>query len=179
MKKALYVFAIVASFIVLFPLSWRIADRYFFTHPFEASSFDPVLVLCQDHMEIRRFHELDKQGLLGSGCTFQVSRLNQKSVEEHVHNLPSPSPKKAGWVIRVKQLNDNRQRIDLFLMGDGIAGMIYEVRGERIIPLESRLTGPLGALFSLAINICVCATAWIIVWRVIAVRQRGRAAQAG
>lgn len=156
------------SFLALLPLSWRIGDPLFFTHPFDRTLFDPVLTICSDHVEVLKWHELANGHSLsaGEGCTFQVIQARQAWVERAVRQLQSPNPRKSAWIMQAKQLGGNRQRIDLELVGDGVAGMIYEVRDGSIVPLKSRLTGPLGAIFPIAINIAFWLAIWLVVWRV-------------
>ena len=175
MKKALYLFAMVASFFVLLPLSWRLADSLVFTRPFEDTSFDPVLLVCPDHVEVLRLRELVGSGSTARGCTFQVSRSEQPRVERAIKQLQSPAPTKFSWTLKVQQLGQDHQRIDLALMGNGITGMIYDVRNERISPLHTRLTGPLGSIVPLGIEIVLWVAVWLTVWLVLRHRRPSKA----
>lgn len=154
------------SFFALLPLSFRIGDALFFTREFDKTLFDPVLIICSDHVEVSRLRELAYVHDLSAreGCTFQVSPSRQAWVEHAVRELQSPNPRKSAWIMHAKQLGDNCQRVDLELVGDGLVGMIYEVRDGKITPLKSRLTGPLGAIFTLAINIAFWLAIWLVVW---------------
>jgi hypothetical protein len=165
MKKAGLVVILIVSFMALFPISWRLADP-FFTHPFRKGLHnDPVLLVCPDHVEIHWLHELPDGSpvSMGARCTFNVEPGRQKWVEQTVRVLPSPNPGKSAWRIRVKQVGEAQQQIDLELLGDGIFGMIYETNPGGIVPLQSRLAGPSGAAFPLVINVILWATGWCLV----------------
>ena len=168
MRKILFVAVMAISFLVLFPLSWRIGEAFFFTRPFDKALFDPVLLVCSNHVEILRWHELvENQARPASeACTFHVVPERQAWVESAARHLQSPVPGKSSWTVRVKQLEGGSQQIDLKLVGDGIAGMIYEVRNDRVTPFKSQLTGPAGAFIALAINVLSWAAVWLVVWRV-------------
>ncbi|WP_157478412.1 hypothetical protein [Granulicella tundricola] len=164
MKKLVLIVVMAISFFLLFPVSWRIGQR-FFTRPFNKKFYDPILLVCRDHVEFRLWHELggsEPASALGEGCTLQVTPERQRWVEEVVPQMKSPGD--SSWTVRVKQLGENRQWIDLELLGDGIAGMIYEVRGNEITPLNSRLTGPEGQLYVLVVNLLLWVAIWIVVW---------------
>jgi len=154
---------IAISFFLLFPLSWRIGGR-FFTHPFDREFYDPVLLVCSDHVEALRWHEVVKRATpsMGEGCTFHVPPERQEWVMQSLAQLKSPGD--SSWTLRVKQLGGNRQWIDLELLGDGVAGMIYEVRDNEVTPLNSRRSGPLGAVYPLAINLLLWCALWLTVW---------------
>lgn len=161
------------SFLALLPLSWRVGDALFFTRPFDRSLFDPVLVICSGRVGVLRWHELGETHNVspGDGCTFQVAPAQQKLVERAVRQLQSPAPGKSAWILHATQLGANRQRIDLELGGDGVAGMIYEVQNDKITPLKSGLAGPLGGLFPLIINVALWLFIWLPVWAVLKRRE--------
>jgi hypothetical protein len=156
------------SFFALLPLSWRIGDALFFTRPFNRTLFDPVLLICSDHVGVLKWHEIAKVHDLSTEvrCTFQVASARQAWVETAVRQLQSPNPRKSAWIMHAKQLGGNRQRIDLELVGDGVSGMIYEVQDGSIAPHKSRLTGPFGAVLPLDINIVFWIVIWLVVWGV-------------
>jgi hypothetical protein len=170
MKKAALIVALAISFVTLLPISWRLADPLF-THPFREDDLDPVLLACPDHVEIHRFHDLPNgsSAQLDAGCTFNIAPARQAWVENAVRALPAPG--KASWQIRVKQVSAADQQIGLELLGDGISGMIYEARQNQIVPLSTRLTGPGGAFYPLAINVILWGAGWLMttfvfrVWR--------------
>ena len=141
---------------------------FFFTRPFDKALFDPVLVVCSNHVEILHWHELveNQDRPAREACTFHVAPERQAWVEGAARQLQSPVPGKSSWNVRVKELEGGSQQIDLKLVGDGIAGMIYEVRDDRVTPFKSQLTGPAGAFIPLAINVLLWVAVWLVVWRV-------------
>ena len=166
-KMVVVLFAMAASFVALFPVSWFLADLQF-SHPFEENPYfgSPVLLVWPDRVEIRQFHHVSEVSPRpkDAGYTFNVSPGRQAWVERQVRDAPAPQPTKAGWIIHVKQLGPARQRIQLELMGDGVKGIIYEARTDEIIPLRSRLTGPGGAFIALGFEMLMWAALWLLVW---------------
>jgi hypothetical protein len=59
MKKAVRIAAIVASFIAILPLSFRVADP-FFTFPFHKEWHHAVLLIWPDHVEARWFNDVSE-----------------------------------------------------------------------------------------------------------------------
>ena len=164
MRKLLLIATMVISFIALFPLSWRLADPLF-TRPFQQSSFDPLLLVCPDRIEVLYWHDLSKrrEQLSRLKCTFQVLPSRQRWVENAVRQLQSPAPTKSVWLVRIKQLGAENQRIELQLTGDGFAGMIYEVRHGIVTPVNTRLVGPGGAFIAFGINVLLLLP-WALFW---------------
>ena len=164
MKKAALVFALVASFMAAFPLSMRLADR-FFTFPFRKDWYQCVLLVWPDHVEARSFDDLSEVSPRpkNASYSFNVSPDRETGVREQVRKLPSPNGS-AAWTIHVKQLGLSRQEIRLELMGDGITGLIYEARPDEIIPLRSRAGGPAGAFVILAANFVLWGAGWFVLW---------------
>lgn len=165
-QTVVVLFAMAASFIALFPISWFLADPLF-SHPFEDRYFgSPVLLVWPDHIEIRQFHHVSEVSPRpkDAGYTFNVAPERQAWVEQQVRDAPAPQPTKAGWTIHVKQLGPARQRIQLELMGDGVNGLIYEALTDKISPLQTRRTGPGGALIAGGINVLLWEAFWLLVW---------------
>ena len=167
MRKTLLIAVMTISFLVLFPLSWRIGEAFFFTRPFD-TLFDPVLLVCSNQVEILRWHELvkDRDSEQREGCTFQVAPERQAWVESATRQLQSLAPGKSSWTVRVKQLDGRSQQINLKLVGDGIAGLVYQVHDGRVTPLKSQVTGPGGALIILVINALLWVAGWLAVWQI-------------
>ena len=164
MKKAALVLALVASFVAAFPLSMRLVDP-FFTFPFRKDWYHCVLLVWPDHVEARSFNDLSEISPRpkNASYSFNVSPDRETWVSEQVRKLPSPNGN-AAWTIHIKQLGASRQEIQLELMGDGIAGLIYEARPDEIVPLRSRAGGPAGAFVILAANLVLWGTGWCVLW---------------
>src|SRR5262249_11111776 len=68
---------------------------------------------------------------------------------------PSPNGRGASWLIDVRELSPERQRIQLELFGDGIYGLVYDATVREIVPISLRLTGP-GFVFAvLLVNVAL------------------------
>ena len=172
MKKAALVVALVTSFIAVFPLSIRLADP-FFTFPFHKDWYHCVLLVWPGHVEARSFDDLAEVSPRpkDASYTFKVSPDRESWVKEQVRKLPSPN-RNSSWTIKVKQHGASRQEIRLELVGDGIAGLIYEAQPDQIIPLRSRLGGPAGAFVILAAHLLLWGSAWVVLWFVIRSKNR-------
>jgi hypothetical protein len=102
MKKFVLILVIAISFFLLFPLSWRIGET-FFTLPFYKDFYDPVLLVCRDHVEVLLWHELaggEVPSSRGEGCTFHVLPERQEWIKGEVEQLKSPGD--SSWTLRVK-----------------------------------------------------------------------------
>ena len=181
MKNLLLFVAIVLGFIVLMPLSVRIAEVKVFTRPFNGTLYSPVLQVCSDHVEILFWQDLaEPRGPAPrKGCTFEIAPETQAWVEQAVRNTQSPVPQKSAWTLRVKQLTGGGQRVELELLGDGIAGMIYEVRDGKISPLQSLLTGPGGGVIFGFIDLLLNVLLWSVVSVGVRIAMRIHSARAG
>jgi len=181
MKKAVLIVALVASFVAVFPLSFRFADP-FFTYPFHKDWHHAVLLIWPDHVEARSFNDIGDVSPRPKDApyTFNVSPDREAWVKEQVRRLPSPNGN-ASWTIHVKQFSASRQEVRLELMGDGISGLVYEAQSDRIIPLHSRLSGPAGAFVILAANLILWGGGWLLLWfvsRIMSERRQSLAVSA-
>jgi len=167
MKKFALALAIIVSFFAFIPISIRLADPLF-THPFSNyPNFNlPILLVWPDHIEIRSVHDIAEISPPRKEATyaFNVPPEREAWVKQQVRDTPSPNPLKAGWIIHIRQLGRERQRIQLELMGDGYYGIVYEARAHEIIPLGKRLAGPGSAFVSLGVQLLVWGGAWCIAW---------------
>jgi hypothetical protein len=48
-------------------------------------------------------------------------------------------------------------------MGDGITGVIYEATPDEIVPLRSRLAGPLDSIAILIVHLLVWGGLWLLI----------------
>ncbi len=174
-KKTILIVLLAGTFIGLFPLAARLGDPLF-TYPFRTGwQYQyPVLLVWPDHVEMRWFHDISEVSPRPTNAhyTFNVAPERQAWVENNVRSAHAPNGADAGWIIHVKQLGPSRQQIQLELMGDGITGLIYEVRGNEIIPLRSRLAGPLSSLSILLVLLLLWGGFWLLVWLISRVLKR-------
>jgi hypothetical protein len=165
-KKIVLVVLLVVTFIGLFPISARLADPLF-THPFRTGwQYNyPVLLVWSDHVEMRWFHDISEVSPRpkDAGYTFYVAPERQAWVENRVRSTPAPNGGNAVWIIHIKQQGYSRQRVQLELLGDGINGIVYDAEPEKIVPLNSRLTGPAGAFMILAVHLFLWGGFWLLV----------------
>jgi hypothetical protein len=154
------------SFVGLFPISARLADPLF-THTLRTGwQYEyPVLLVWPDRVEMRWFHHVSEVSPhpRDAGYTFSVPPERQAWIEKEVRRTPAPNGADAGWLIYVKQIGPSRQQIDLELMGDGITGVIYEATPDEIVPLRSRLAGPLDSIAILIVHLLVWGGLWLLI----------------
>jgi hypothetical protein len=164
----------LTTFVGLFPISARVADPLF-TRPFRTGwqYKYPVLLMWSDHIQIRWFRDISEVSPRpkGESYTFNVSPEKQGWVEKMVRGTPSPNGN-AAWVIHVKQLGRSKQQIRLELLGDGITGIVYDAYPEEVVPLWSRLAGPLGSLEILAVHLVIWGGFWLLLRYAIAAKRR-------
>ena len=153
MMKWVAVAVFVLSLVVLFPLSIRIADPYF-TRPYEARFKVPVLLVFPEHVEVRWVTHLAEVAPPPNDAsyTFAIPANRQQWVEQQIRNSPPPRPG-SFWKLRIHQLNNDSQRIDLEARRDGFTGLIYDAQKDSIIPVAYRSAGPSAALLYLLIDV--------------------------
>jgi hypothetical protein len=163
MKKwvALLIFA---SFAGMLPLSVRIADPLF-TKPFDARIPSPVLMIFSDRVEVRsdgKFSEISPRPK-GSTYTFSVPPSQLAWVKEQLKRAPPP---RAGstWNLKIHQIENGKQRIEIEAQRDGIAGLIYDATPDEIVPVASRIAGPGAAFLFALIDTGLCCALWLSLW---------------
>jgi hypothetical protein len=166
---------LVVAFIGLFPVSIRVADPLF-SRPFRAGwqYTYPVLLVWPDHVWVRWFRDLTEISPRprDANYTFNVAPERQRWIEQQIRNTPLPKGVDAGWIIKVKQISPSKQRIELEVLGDGITGLIYEAGPDAIVPLKSRLAGPLDSLIILAVHLLIWGSFWLLAWIVFRFSRR-------
>jgi hypothetical protein len=70
-----------------------------------------------------------------------VPEGKERDIEQYL-NVHQPPAGDSGWVLRVERLAPDRQRIELFLMGDGYFGGAYDATQHAVTPHYRKLTGP-------------------------------------
>lgn len=164
-RKIVFEILLTVAFLGLFPVSVRVADPLF-NHPIRTGGEYPVLLVWHDHVEMRWFRDLAEISprLKDAHYTFNVAPDRQRWVEQQVRSTPLPKGVDASWIIDVKQISPSKQRIKLEVLGDGIAGLIYEANPDSIVPLKSRRAGPLDSLIILAVHLLIWGAFWLLAW---------------
>lgn len=159
--------AFVLSLIALFPLSSRFADP-FFTRAYEARFEVPVLLVFPEHVEVRLVRSLSEVAPLPSGAryTLAIPPARQHWVERQIQVLPPPRPGSI-WTLRVLQLGNDTQRIDLEAYRDGFSGLIYEAHQNQIVPIAYRSAGPGAAFVVISVDVALSGAVALLVWGVL------------
>jgi hypothetical protein len=152
----------VVSFLGLLPVSFRVADELIFTRRFDPEWHYTVLLVWNDHIELRRVERLFEVSPRpkDASYTFSVPPQRQRWVEEQVQNAP-PTAGGAAWAIKVTQLGLDRQRIELEAWKDGFSGLIYEARPGEIIPLNTKYAGPLDSATIMCVHLLCWGSGWL------------------
>jgi len=139
----------------------------------------PVLLVWPNRIEMRWFHNVSEVSPIpkGAGYTFNIAPERQGWVENEVRKTPSPNGN-AAWILHVKQLAPGRQQIQLELLGDGIIGMIYEAGSDEIVPLRSRLAGPLSSLAIFPVPLLLWGGPWLLIWLTLRLLRKYRSPRA-
>jgi hypothetical protein len=66
----------------------------------------------------------------------QVERI-ERELREH-----DTAQRDSAWVLRVKQMSPDRQRIELFRLGDGTSGGVYEATANTATAQYRKVAGP-------------------------------------
>ena len=101
----------------------------------------PVLIVQGDHARVLMVEDLQNIPPLPDGATYLVPAGKEATFQQQLYEQ-SPRDRDVAWVLQVKRSAPNRQRIELYLIGDGYWGGGYEATGSTITPLYRKLTGP-------------------------------------
>jgi hypothetical protein len=84
----------------------------------------------------------------------------------------------SSWVLRVKPVSAGQQRIELFLMGDGYWGGVYDATRDTATPRYRKITGPGFAFIFGPVALLLNGAAWGAGYLAVSlVRRRKHAAQ--
>lgn len=100
----------------------------------------PVFVVNGNQASVAMVEDPHNVPPAPSGASYLVPFERRRSFDHDTVHRDS------GWVLRVKGLAADRQRIELFLIGDGYWGGAYEATSTTITPLYRKTTGPAFAL---------------------------------
>lgn len=159
--------AFVLALIGLFPLSIRVADPLF-SRPYEARFEVPVLLVFPDHVEVRLVRSLSEvtPPQTEARYTFAIPPARQAWVERQIQTVPPPRPGSI-WRLRVSQLGNETQRIDLEAYRDGLSGLIYDVHQNQIVPIAYRSAGPGAAFVVISIDVALSGVLALLIWGVL------------
>jgi hypothetical protein len=157
----------------------RLADPM--THKPLDGSFQepfPVLVVEGDKARISMLQDPHTIPRPPNGASYLVPLGKERVLERYV-NEHERAQHDSGWVLNVKRSAPDRQRIELYLMGDGYWGGAYDATPETVTPQYRKITGPgfafiVGA-YSLVMNVILWGVAALVVGLFV---RRNRAAQA-
>ena len=124
-----------------------------------------MLLVFQEHVEVRLVKSLAEVSPAPSGglYTFAIPSARQQWVQQQIQTLPPPRPGSI-WTLSVRQLGDDKQRIDLEARRDGFSGLIYEAHQNQIVPIAKRSEGP-GAIFVIAsVDAALSGGLALLVW---------------
>ena len=177
MKKWVVLAVFVLSLIALLPVSLHLAEP-FFTHRYEPNYEVPVLLVFPERVEVRWVKDIAELVPLtrNPAYTFAIPSDRQQWVEEQLRRAPPPRPGSA-WSLRVRQLGDDTQRIELEAYRDGFTGLIYDARKTSITPVAYRRAGPGAAFVYLMFDVLLSCVLTVLVWIAMhfVIRQRSRA----
>lgn len=157
-RTAIVTVLLVGLFLMLLPLSWRLADPLF-THRYDPRFPVSVLLVFPDRVEIKttdRITDISPRPV-NAGFTFLVPLQRQSSIERQIGELPTPR-QGSFWKLHVQSLSSDRQRIELQLVRDGLYGSVYDATANKIVPVATRRAGPGAAFIVMFINLLL----WLV-----------------
>src|ERR1043166_4618355 len=126
--------AFVGTCFALLPLGSNLADPI--TNASLESAPDmrfPVLVMTGETARVQLLQDLRRIPKLPTGSSYLVPRGREKAVQAAI-NANRSAGIEGGWVLRVRPMTPERQRIELFWMNDGYRGLVYEATRTTISP---------------------------------------------
>jgi hypothetical protein len=152
--------AFVGSCAVLTPAAMRLADPL--THrSVETRSPEPfpILIVSGDGPRVRMVEDLRNVPALPEGATYLVTPGQEDSFQRAL-NESWPDRNESGWVLKVEQTAPDRQRIQLYLMGDGYWGGAYDATADSVTPRYRKTTGPGFAFIAVAVALGINTALW-------------------
>lgn len=171
--------AFMTSCIALIPPARRLADPM--THsPVNQENLRgpfPVVVMNDDQAWVAMPEDPHDVPPPPSGASYLVPLERTRSIERYLRDHDTEH-RDSSWVLNVQALAADRQRIELFLLGDGYWGGVYEATATTITPLYRKVTGPGFAFIFGPLALLMNSVVWVIVgggawW----FKRRRRAAQ--
>ena len=76
-----------------------------------------------------------------AGASFLIALDQVERVERQLREHDTVH-RDSAWVLRVKQISPDRQKLELFLSGDGFQGGVYEATANTATAQYRKVTGP-------------------------------------
>lgn len=170
--------AFVGSCILLTPASLVFTDPLTHTRVDQGVRIPfPILVMHEDEPQVLMVEDLHQIPALAAGTTYLVPEGKERDIEQYL-NVHQPPAGDSGWVLKVERLAPDRQRIEVFLMGDGYFGGAYDATPHGVTPRYRKLTGPGFALIAIGVALAMNASLWGVGALVVAAIRRWRRARA-
>ena len=131
------------SFVAMIPLAVRVADPW--THrPVQYGSSGrgfPVVVVDGDDARVEMVEDPWSVPAPPAGASYLVPSGRVRSVGRSIR-ANEHARRDREWVLFVEDVSEGRQRVELFLLGDGYWGGAYEATATTVTPLYRKTTGP-------------------------------------
>jgi hypothetical protein len=168
----------LASCAALIPVATHLTDSMTLAPVDQAYPFPfPILVVRGTEASVEEVDHPRDVPPPPPGASYLVPTGRVEAVERYLREHDT-THHKSSWVLRVASISSDRQRIELFLLGDGYWGGVYEATATSITPLYRRITGPGYALvfgpLALGLNVMLWGVFATGIW---AIRRYRRAAQ--
>jgi len=158
------VFICIFVFLIVLVIAYRVAETQSRMPYSQEPAFDKtnvVLVLWPEHIELRQASDLSD--LLprprNAAYSFLVPEEKRRWVEEQVRDY-GDSPE-VGWYIDIRQIDADRQRIEVDRVGRHRMGLIYEATPNGVVLLQTRAHDP---IFALLFGSPFCIIATVFCW---------------
>jgi hypothetical protein len=101
----------------------------------------PILVVEGDTPRVLQLEDPHKIPALPPGATYLVPEGKEAAFQQYFNDRFDRA-RDVGWVLKVRRTGPDRQRIELFLMGDGFWGGVYDATPTTVTPLYRKLADP-------------------------------------
>jgi hypothetical protein len=119
----------------------RIADPMTH-HPVESTSAPFLLVVVRgDEAWVARVDDPAHVPSAPEGASYLVPEAKRWSLQGYLDAHEKRAPD-TSWVLRAETIAPGRQRIELYVVGDGFSGGVYEATASTAWPLYRKSTGP-------------------------------------
>ncbi len=133
----------------------------------------PIVVVRGDAPELLQLDDPGKVPPLASGATYLIPSGRESTFARYL-NDHFPSQGDGVWNLRVERVASDRQRIELFVMGDGFSGGVYEATPTSVTPLYRKSTGPAFAFVFGGLALIMNLALWGAVMGVVVIVRRLR-----